>query len=245
MYNFKTLIFPSLKGSILFAMGTNFRSDHLTSDKRKIFIDAFRKLSEFNFLWKFDENLLTDYKKPRNLMVRKWLPQNEILAHSKIVGFISHCGLLSTHEAYWHGVPIIGIPIFSDQKRNCEKARQSEVAEIILLGNLTVESIVSTVKNVVENPKYREKMQKLSKIFQNQKESPMERAVYWTEFLLENSADHLKSPTLKLGVIATKSYDVILLLLFSIYVLLKLARKLFTALSTYNKKSRSKKLKQS
>jgi glucuronosyltransferase len=233
------------KGSILFAMGTNFRSDHLTKDKRRIFIDAFRELGEFNFLWKFDENLLEDFEKPGNLMVQKWLPQSEILAHSKIVGFISHCGLLSTHEAFWFGVPIIGIPIFSDQKRNCERARQSEVAEIVQLGNLTVESIVRTVKNVAENRKYREKMEKLSRMFRYQKESPLERAVYWTEFLLENSADHLKSPTVKLGVVASKSYDVISLLLLSIYVLLKLAGKLFSTLSTYYKQCRSKKMKQS
>lgn len=240
----KNFIESSENGCILFAMGTNFRSDHLTSDKRKIFIEAFSELGEFNFLWKFDENLLEGCEKLGNLMVKKWLPQNEILAHPKIVGFISHCGLLSTHEAFWFGVPIIGIPVFSDQKRNCERARQSEVAEVIELGNLTVDSIVSAVRNVVGNQKYREKMKKLSKIFTTQKETPLERAIYWTEFLLGNSADHLKSPTLKLGVVATKSYDVISLLLLSIYVLLKLARKLFSTLSTYNK-SRSKKMKQS
>lgn len=232
------------KGSILFAMGTNFRSDHLTDDKRKMFFDAFRELSDYNFLWKFDEKFLEDFEKPTNLMVRKWLPQNDILAHSNIVGFMSHCGLLSTHEAFWFGVPIIGIPVFSDQKRNCERARQSKVAEIVQLGNLSTKTIVEAVKLVVESSKYRKNMKKLSKIFQNQKETPMERAVYWTEFLLENSVEHLKSPSLKLGIIASNSYDVIAFLLFSIYVPLKAARKLFSMLST-NNKTRSKKTKQS
>ncbi|RXG67434.1 UDP-glucuronosyltransferase 3A1, partial [Armadillidium vulgare] len=38
--------------------------------------------------------------------------------HSKIKIFITHGGLLGTMEAAYHGVPLIGMPIYADQQKN-------------------------------------------------------------------------------------------------------------------------------
>jgi UDP:flavonoid glycosyltransferase YjiC (YdhE family) len=35
--------------------------------------------------------------------------------------FITHCGVSSTQEAAYIGVPIIGLPVFGDQWHNCAK----------------------------------------------------------------------------------------------------------------------------
>lgn len=37
------------------------------------------------------------------------------IAHRNTKLFITHAGLLSTQESVWHGVPMLGIPIFADQ----------------------------------------------------------------------------------------------------------------------------------
>lgn len=62
-------------GVILFSLGTNVRSDKLHKDKRQALLDVFGKLKE-TVIWKFEsdiENL------PKNVFVRKWLPQSDIL----------------------------------------------------------------------------------------------------------------------------------------------------------------------
>lgn len=79
-------------------------------------LNAFAQMPEYNFLWKFESETLP-IALPNNVMIKKWLPQNDILAHSNIKGFITHAGALSTQEASWYGVPMICIPFFVDQFR--------------------------------------------------------------------------------------------------------------------------------
>jgi UDP:flavonoid glycosyltransferase YjiC (YdhE family) len=37
--------------------------------------------------------------------------------------FITQCGQQSVQEAVYHGVPILGIPFFADQKYNAKKLK--------------------------------------------------------------------------------------------------------------------------
>ncbi|XP_019162985.1 PREDICTED: zeatin O-glucosyltransferase-like [Ipomoea nil] len=52
------------------------------------------------------------------LVIRDWAPQREILAHSSIGAFMSHCGWNSCIESISMGVPIACWPMHSDQPRN-------------------------------------------------------------------------------------------------------------------------------
>ncbi|XP_055802711.1 zeatin O-xylosyltransferase-like [Solanum dulcamara] len=52
------------------------------------------------------------------LVVREWAPQPEILAHSSMGGFMSHCGWNSCIESITMGVPIAAWPMHSDQPKN-------------------------------------------------------------------------------------------------------------------------------
>ncbi|CAK7345162.1 unnamed protein product [Dovyalis caffra] len=45
-----------------------------------------------------------------------WAPQIEILSHSSIGGFVSHCGWNSTLESIWFGVPIAALPLHAEQQ---------------------------------------------------------------------------------------------------------------------------------
>ncbi|XP_059608127.1 UDP-glucosyltransferase 2-like [Phlebotomus argentipes] len=100
-------------GLILFSMGTNVKSWMLGEERIQKFIEAFRKLPQYTFLWKFDDDQLSNV--PKNVIIRKWIPQNDVLTHPNTKLFMSHCGLLSSLESTWHGVPILAVPVFLDQ----------------------------------------------------------------------------------------------------------------------------------
>lgn len=111
---FNKVIDSSSNGVVVFALGTNIKSEDLGLERLNKILKALGEIPEYTFLWKLDKQGLK-LSIPKNVHVKKWLPQTDILAHPKTKLFISHCGMLSSLEAVWYGVPVLGIPVFLDQ----------------------------------------------------------------------------------------------------------------------------------
>jgi len=52
----------------------------------------------------------------RGKLIHGWAPQEAILAHASVGGFLSHCGWNSTLEALWAGKPIAAWPLAVEQR---------------------------------------------------------------------------------------------------------------------------------
>lgn len=64
------------KGVIYFSLGSNMKSILLPQEKQQQILKAFSKIP-YNVLWKWENDKLEN--KPKNVMIRKWFPQNDIL----------------------------------------------------------------------------------------------------------------------------------------------------------------------
>ena len=74
--------------------------------------------------------------------------------HPNIRMFITHGGLLSTQEAIHRGVPLLGIPIFGDQSLNMNRAVTAGYGIMIRFNNVTTESLLWAIGEMIDNPKY-------------------------------------------------------------------------------------------
>nr|CAH7745279.1 unnamed protein product [Callosobruchus chinensis] len=195
----KSIMDSSKKGVILFSLGTNVRSDKLKPEIKTAVLKALGKLDQ-TVIWKFETNLTGV---PSNVIIRKWIPQTEILAHPKTVLFISHGGGLSTIEAAYYGVPVLGMPFFVDQFMNLVMMENKGIARQINIHTLTMDGLYNSIKEMLNNKKYAKNMKETSSRMRDQVQTPLERAVYWIEYSIRHNGTHflnLKSRDLPLFI---------------------------------------------
>ncbi|XP_056630898.1 UDP-glucosyltransferase 2 [Diorhabda sublineata] len=211
-------------GFIYFSMGSSVKAVNMPIYLRQLLIMVFKNLPQ-RVLWKYEsEDDVVDM--PSNVKLGRWLPQQDILGHPNLRAFVTHGGLLSMFETVYHGVPIVSLPVFCDHDSNAAKAVTDGYAIKLDLSTLTAEKLLWAIRKVIHDPKYREEVKRRQYLLMDQSETPLQRAVYWTEYVLRHrGAKHLQSPARHLGVIQYYLIDVALVIIFScilIYYILKL-----------------------
>ena len=56
--------------------------------------------------------------KDKGFVVKQWAPQVAVLSHDSVGGFMTHCGWNSMLEGVWCGVPMVGWPLYAEQRLN-------------------------------------------------------------------------------------------------------------------------------
>lgn len=74
---------------IYFSFGSCVRSVDIPTKQLNVFIETFRRLKQ-KVLWKFENETMPNM--PSNVMIRQWIPQNDVLAHENVVLFLAHGG---------------------------------------------------------------------------------------------------------------------------------------------------------
>jgi len=74
-----------------------------------------------------------------------------VTAHPNVCLFITHAGMLSTQEAIYHGVPVVGIPFIADQFSNIMKLSTRGVGIELVYHTLSKQYILDAVQTVLGN----------------------------------------------------------------------------------------------
>ncbi|XP_021558119.1 UDP-glucuronosyltransferase 2B31 isoform X3 [Neomonachus schauinslandi] len=159
-------------------------------------------------LWRFDG------KKPDtlgpNTRLYKWIPQNDLLGHPKTKAFVTHGGANGIYEAIHHGIPMVGIPLFADQPDNIAHMKAKGAAVSLDFHTLSSTDLLNALRMVIDDASYKENAMKLSRIHHDQPVKPLDRAVFWIEFVMRHKgAKHLRPASHNLTWFQYHSLDVI------------------------------------
>ncbi|XP_030169608.1 UDP-glucuronosyltransferase 2A2 isoform X3 [Lynx canadensis] len=192
-------------GIVVFSLGSMVRN--LSDEKANLIASALAQIPQ-KVLWRYKG------KKPAtlgaNTRLYDWIPQNDLLGHPKTKAFITHGGTNGIYEAIYHGVPMVGVPMFADQPDNIAHMKAKGAAVEVNINTMTSEDLLNALRTVINEPSYKENATRLSRIQHDQPVKPLDRAVFWIEFVMRHKgAKHLRPAAHDLTWFQYHSFDVI------------------------------------
>ncbi|KOB70560.1 Uncharacterized protein OBRU01_15104 [Operophtera brumata] len=182
----------STRGVIYVSLGTNVRPSMMDQDLLDAFLKAFEALP-YDIMWKFDGDSLE--RTPKNFRIQKWFPQRDLLAIDA-------------------ELPMVGVPFLGDQWFNVNKYVELGIGIEVDSRTLTADKLVKAAQKVIGDDSFRKNISKLHAVMRDQPDKPLDRAVWWTEYVLR----HGRSKSL-LGTSALMSWSEYLMMdLFVIIV---------------------------
>jgi hypothetical protein len=127
--------------------------------------------------------------------MHSWLPQNDILGNPRTRLFITHCGSNSQYEALYHGVPMLGIPMFAEQGWNCMRAKNKGIGLCLDLQQFTADELYDTVQELINNFTYRTNVRRLSDIWRDEPLAGIEKAGFWINHVIKYGSSHMRPPS--------------------------------------------------
>ncbi|CAL8369263.1 unnamed protein product [Lota lota] len=157
-----------------------------------------------------------------NTLIVDWLPQNDLLGHPKTRAFVTHGGTNGVYEAIYHGVPMLGLPLIFDQFDNMVRLEARGVAKVLDVTRLDEDTFTDALRELLdEKQMYKKNMIKMSTLHHDQPLKPMDRAVFWSEFVMRHKgASHLCTESYKMPWYSYHSLDVMLFVLCVVVFLL-------------------------
>lgn len=125
--------------------------------------------------------------------------------------FITQGGLQSLEEALFNYVPVVGIPFYGDQMNNVLKVQSKGLGLMVDHKSLEKDTFKNAILEVINNPKYstlliitsyllelylvyfryRKNAERWAKLIKDEPLQGLEKAVWWTEYVLRHKDEDL------------------------------------------------------
>ena len=200
------------------------------STKMKMLAEVFSSFPDQRFIWTYNGPAIDV---PKNVMQMKWVPQNDLLAHSKMRLFITHCGSHSTYEAIHYGLPILAVPLFSDQPSNAHRlVNRLHMGVLLDFRSMTMNMLVDSIHEVMSNTTYKVNAKRAQALHLDQQTTPFSRMVYYIEYVIRHQGAGMlvSKPLSTLSLlqlccvdVLTTIFTVFLIVLLLLYLLIRCA----------------------
>ncbi|XP_046601983.1 UDP-glucuronosyltransferase 2A3-like [Neodiprion lecontei] len=134
--------------------------------------------------WRYLYWYKTTYMQKQQEIARKYfgndipdLGELEKKSHPNIKAFIYQVGLQSTEEAIFHAVPLIGLPVFSDQQTDVQKMVSLGVGKKLNIFNIDRFDLVKAIQSVAGDGSYKQRLLKLRDLMEDKPYDSLENAV--------------------------------------------------------------------
>ena len=204
---------------VLFSLGSVVRPQDMSAAQRVAILAALGSLP-YKVLLKWDTTDRAGL--PTNVLPSKWLPQQDLLGSGRCRLFLSHGGFASLVESVCHGVPLVVLPVSTDQQCNAARAVRLGIAETLTWDGLTAETLRRAAAAAL-SPRHRAAVRHRQRLLREQPVPPLDLAVHWVEHVIRHGgAPHLRSVGAELNFFQYYSLDVLAFLLAVLLLALKL-----------------------
>uniref|UniRef100_A0A8R1HPP6 UDP-glucuronosyltransferase n=1 Tax=Caenorhabditis japonica TaxID=281687 RepID=A0A8R1HPP6_CAEJA len=172
------------QSTVLISFGTVIQSADMPDNFKEGIVKMLHNLPETTFIWKYEvDDVDFANKLPKNVVLKKWLPQTALLSDSRLKLFITHGGLGSTLELAYSGMPALMIPVFGDQLLNAKMLVRHGGAQSFDKYDLeNAEKLTEAVRDLISNDEYQKNAHLVADLLRNQPIDPKQNLLKHVEF---------------------------------------------------------------
>ncbi|KAK2183805.1 hypothetical protein NP493_295g02010 [Ridgeia piscesae] len=208
----KELMDAASDGAIVLSFGGTVSAQFPTEVISKFF-NAFSQLKQ-TVIFKMNGTYVTmPINIPRNVHLLSWLPQNDLLGHPNTVLFITHCGNNGQYESLYHGVPMIGFPLFAEQSHNAFRMVDHGYGLRMNILKFAADELVNNIHKVLNEKSFKMATQKASDILKSQPMTAQDTAAYWVDHVLKHGSEHLQTGAMDMSLYQFFMLDILLFVL--------------------------------
>ncbi|ULT83488.1 hypothetical protein L3Y34_012608 [Caenorhabditis briggsae] len=186
-------------GSVFVSFGTVTPFRVLPERIQLSVFNAIQKLPDYHFVVKtvIDDTTTAElFAGVPNVDLVNWVPQTAILNHPNLKMFVSHGGMNSVLETMHHGIPMVIMPVFTDQFRNGKNVERRGAGKMVLRQTVANETFYETMNEVLTDERYTKGAKRTSQLMKNRPFTPEERVSKWVDFIMTHDTSeqfHLES----------------------------------------------------
>eukprot|EP00884_Botryococcus_braunii_P010528 jgi/Botrbrau1/19477/Bobra.0338s0094.1 len=157
-----------------------------------------------------------------NTKAVEWVPQNDVLGHPKMRGYLCHGGMNSVSEAAYHGVPIVGIPMVADQPDNIVKAVTKGFGIMFRRSKEGIDGdkLHAALVHVISDQQFKAAAQTISVRMRARTRTPLQEAADWIQHVITTGGEpYLQTPENEMSLIELWNLDVAALLLVAVLLI--------------------------